>query len=214
MNIKKSCATCLALLSVCSFNCSGVFASSKSLDDLTMFSRHKRKRHNAISVRENKYGVMFNDYKEVKSIFETPRVKKYETEEPEMKKVIINKGVETIDRKAFFGRNDIREVIIPETVKYIEEYAFADCVNLNNIVIKGDVLIGEHSFEGCENLIEISIEGRINGLFFNSFSECKNLSIIRLGSFHMPNDRVIKAIMSFNAYRDEFGNLIYGTIVI
>ena len=211
MNIKKSCAACLALLTICSFSCLEVFASSKSLDDSIMFSRHKRKRHNAIAVPETE--VIFSDYKEVKSAFKTPKMKKFE-EEPEMKKVIINEGVQSIGKKAFSGRNDIDEVIIPQSVKYIDDYAFANCTNLNTIVIKGDVSIGEYSFEGCENLIEISIKGRINNIRSTSFLKCKNLGIIRLGRFHMPNDRVIRAIRSFNAYLDESKNLIFNTIVI
>lgn len=209
MNIKKSCAACLALLTVCSFGCSEVFASSKSFDDATMFSYQKIRRHNTIAVPENECR-----YKEVKSAFKTLKRKKCEIEEPEMKKIIINRGVQSIGSEAFYGRNDIDEVIIPESVKDIKDYAFANCTNLNKIVIKGDVFIGEHSFKCCENLIEISIKGRIRGICSTSFLGCENLGIIRLGRFHSPNDGVIKAIRSFNAYSDESGDRIFDNIVI
>ena len=164
MNIKKSCDTCLALITVCGLNCPGAFASSKSLDEIEMFSRHKRRRHNAIVIPEDELRVVFTDYKEVESAFKASKMKGSAEEEPKMKKVIISEGVETIGREAFYERDDIDEVIIPESVKYIDDYAFANCVNLNNIVIKGEVAIGEHSFEGCENLIEISIKGKINSI--------------------------------------------------
>lgn len=202
MNIKKTCATCLTLLAICSLNCAGGFAySSKSLDDIDL------------AFSEYEPNEVFTDYKEVKVDFETPRIKKHGIEEPEMKKIIIDEGVETIDDEAFYGRNDIVEVIIPKSVEYINAYAFANCANLNNIVIEGDVFIGEHAFENCENLIEVSIKGKINDVCMDSFLKCKNFRIIRLGSFRTPS-RVIWKLKFFNTYRDEFGDLFFNTIVI
>ena len=170
MKIKKSFALLLSLFTAGSFTCSEVFASRNSIDDMSIIQRQKRRRHNAIFLpRMSEVKPRFTAYKEEQADFALPG----------MKKVTINNGVRTIDESAFFERDDIDEVVIPESVEKINDYAFIGCKNLKRIVIQGEVSIGQCSFSNCENLVELLIDGKIKDVTATSFYECNNLRIIR-----------------------------------
>ena len=54
----------------------------------------------------------------------------------------------------------VSEVIIPDTVTEIGEYAFADCEGLVSVTIPGSVnKIGQKVFDGCSNLTIITTAG-------------------------------------------------------
>ena len=196
MKVKKICSTFLAFLMACSFTCPGAFASRISFDDIEI-----------AALKENDVKA----YSGSGSIFYREENVPYAM--PGRKKIIINYGVETIKKGYFSGRSDIDEVVIPTTVKNIESYAFANCVNLTKIVIEGDVSIGEYSFAGCKNLIEISMEaetkgeedGIINNVSKTSFSECNNLRVIKPGEYECYSSDAINIIRNSKSYIDEFG---------
>lgn len=58
----------------------------------------------------------------------------------EIKKVIIEDGVKNISDEAFYKCTSLQEVIIPESVKAIGRYVFADTTNMVNIEIQGEGL--------------------------------------------------------------------------
>jgi len=61
-----------------------------------------------------------------------------------------------INRYAFSGCTDIREVIFDSAVSYISEYAFYNCTNLSTITLSQDLsVIGGSAFEGCYRLYEV-----------------------------------------------------------
>lgn len=63
--------------------------------------------------------------------------------------VVVPGGVKTIDTKVFAGKNVV-EVELPSTVTGIREDAFANCGNLEKVVIPGgDVMIAQGAFSGC-----------------------------------------------------------------
>ena len=65
------------------------------------------------------------------------------------------KPVTTIGKYAFFGYK-VERIVIPDTIKYIEEKAFAN-IDLSNVVIPDSVeIIGKNAFSG-NNLKEIKI---------------------------------------------------------
>ena len=73
------------------------------------------------------------------------------------KNYIIPNTTKTIAKNAFRGGH-ISSVIIPESVRLIEEYAFADCPELKSVIIIGsDITISGNAFNGSENIEELII---------------------------------------------------------
>jgi len=72
----------------------------------------------------------------------------------------IPEGETEIARGAYMDHQEIRKVILPETLKWIGDTAFAGCENLCEITIPASVeKIDYQAFKGCENLREISYAG-------------------------------------------------------
>lgn len=69
------------------------------------------------------------------------------------------KAVRSIGKKAFWGCDGVREIMLPESVCEIEDWAFASCKNLRMIRIPHrQVLLGRGVFRGCGRLEIIEIE--------------------------------------------------------
>ena len=87
----------------------------------------------------------FNDCKDVK---EEPEIVENRCEK--LIDVIIP-DVDFIANEAYWGCEEIKRVIIPESVKEIGDYAFAHCKNLREVVIPESVeKIGKCAFWNCE----------------------------------------------------------------
>ena len=56
-----------------------------------------------------------------------------------IKKVVISKGIETIETGAFSGSTSLTQIELPETLKNIGEASFAACVSLQEITIPNNV---------------------------------------------------------------------------
>lgn len=58
----------------------------------------------------------------------------------------VKKGTTTILSEAFYGEDNITEVIIPNSVKYIGKYAFRNCDLLKEITVPDGVVVGNDAF--------------------------------------------------------------------
>ena len=68
---------------------------------------------------------------------------------------------------------------VPNGVKEIEDYAFANCQNLTDITIPNGVTeIGRSVFAGCTNLSSIAIPDNVTGIADYTFNNCPNLTIV------------------------------------
>ena len=73
--------------------------------------------------------------------------------------------------------------IVPNTVTHIGEYAFDGCKNLLNITIGNSVTdIGEYAFRWCTRLTKISIPDSVTSLGEFAFYECYNLASATIGN--------------------------------
>ena len=71
------------------------------------------------------------------------------------------------------------KVIIPETVKYIGQKAFASCYGISSVELNdGLIEICYDAFFGCKNLINISIPDTVEKICGGAFSCCEKLQDI------------------------------------
>ncbi|MBR1630012.1 MAG: leucine-rich repeat domain-containing protein [Lachnospiraceae bacterium] len=71
----------------------------------------------------------------------------------EIKKVIIQNGVENIGEYFFYGCEYLKEVTMPNSVSTIGEGAFFSCERLDTIKMSSSIsVIGKSAFNGCKGL--------------------------------------------------------------
>ena len=64
--------------------------------------------------------------------------------------------VTRIKSGAFWRCTKLTDIIIPDSVSYIEEKAFKYCSGLTKIYVPEETTIAEYAFVGCENLVSIT----------------------------------------------------------
>lgn len=99
----------------------------------------------------------------------------------ELPKVIDNISVTGIAAEAFKSKTQISEVVIPDTVKYIDQLAFSGCIYLNKVTMTDTVeRLGEGAFMGCIALKEIKLSKNIKDIADVAFKDCVALKSIAL----------------------------------
>ena len=97
--------------------------------------------------------------------------------------LIIPETVQSINNYAFYYCTSIKSVTIPNTVKTIGESVFARCTELKNINMPNSIeSIGESSFAGCSNLKSITIPHSVSSIAEYAFGECDSLTEINVAS--------------------------------
>ena len=71
---------------------------------------------------------------------------------------IIAENIDRIAKKQFYNQKFIKQVVIPESVHYIEAWAFAYCTSLSLVELPGKCNISLDAFVGCEKLKQIVIK--------------------------------------------------------
>lgn len=95
-------------------------------------------------------------------------------------------GVETIERYAFDGCNNIRKITIPNSVMYIKNNAFANCTYLEEVIIPDSVkYIGDNAFSRCPNFERIEIRSKEVRISRSAFTDCPNLHHLTLAKFEI-----------------------------
>ena len=90
--------------------------------------------------------------------------------------IVIPDSVTSIGDYAFAFCRSLTNIVIPDNVTSIEEKAFCRCSSLNSIVIPDSVTsIGNSAFEGCYSLTSIVIPVSVTYIGHHAFANC-NLS--------------------------------------
>ena len=97
------------------------------------------------------------------------------------KKVIISDSVKTIEAYAFCNCVRLTEVSFGTGVTAIEDYAFDSCDNLTQVIMGDSVqTIGDYAFSSCDNLTEVALPQGVKTLGAYAFAYCDNLTTINL----------------------------------
>lgn len=99
---------------------------------------------------------------------------------PKLKKVIFAEGTQEINvSQNFFYGCAVEEVVLPESVKKIGDYAFSEIAALKEINLPDSITeIGTEAFRKCSGLTNIKLPEGLTALGGRAFAECENLAEI------------------------------------
>ena len=99
----------------------------------------------------------------------------------EIKDLVIPNSVTTIEQCAFQGCSGLTSVTIPNSVKSIGMIAFANCASLTSVTIPNSVTtIGDGVFEHCTGLTSVTIGNSVTTIGQSAFYECTNLTSVTI----------------------------------
>lgn len=118
-------------------------------------------------------------------------------------KVILPEGIKKIAFGAFKNKENIEEIVFPESLEAIDDYAFYSCTSLKSATIPKNVKsIGCLAFGNCENCEDIKIGESLESLKKFAFLGCKNLKNITVDTKN-PNFSSYQGIL----YSKDFSDL-------
>jgi len=101
----------------------------------------------------------------------------------ELKEVVLNEGLVTIDYGAFDKCTSLTSITLPSTVTEIGHKAFNECSSLKEVVLnEGLKEIGELAFEKCTSLQSITLPSTVTSICYHAFACCSLLESIKLPS--------------------------------
>ena len=89
--------------------------------------------------------------------------------------VVIPEGVTDIGEVAFYGCSNLKQIVFPESLKFIREEAFGETALEEVLLPPGLELIEEKAFFSCEALRRIEVPGKDTMLGPDAFGCCELL---------------------------------------
>lgn len=97
------------------------------------------------------------------------------------KDVVIPNSVTSIGEFAFYHCTNLTSIMIPDSVTSIDEHAFALCSALESITIPDSVPeIGDGAFFGCTGLTSVTIGNGVTSIGGGAFANCYKLTSITI----------------------------------
>ena len=97
----------------------------------------------------------------------------------EIKDLVIPNDITDIKNYAFSRCYDLTEVTIPNSVTEIGSYAFDDCYGLTEVTIPNSVTeIGDYAFSDCTGLTSMTIGNSVTSIGDGAFNHCWDLETI------------------------------------
>ena len=93
-----------------------------------------------------------------------------------VRNLVIPDGVTSIGNYAFYNYNGLTSITIPDSVTSIGGWAFYGCTGLTSIVIPDSVTsIGDHAFYNCGGLTNVMIGSNVKSIGGGAFYGCNGL---------------------------------------
>lgn len=91
--------------------------------------------------------------------------------------------VVAISKNAFEGAENLRSVVIPDTVTLFGSYAFKGCSNLESVVLPANIYsLSSYCFYECTSLNSIQIPDSVVRVEANAFAYCDSLESVTLSN--------------------------------
>ncbi len=101
--------------------------------------------------------------------------------EQDIKDLVIPNSVTSISNYAFFGFSSLASVTIPSSVTNIGRSAFSGCSSLTSVTIPDSVTsIGDEAFDGCYNLTSVTIGNSVASIGGSAFRDCSCLTSVTI----------------------------------
>ncbi len=149
-----------------------------------------------------------------------------------MKKVVLPNSLEEIYDYAFYNCTKLKEINIPSTYtdenqnevkvefNYIGSYAFANTLIKSIVLPSGVTEIKNNTFEGCRNLISVTINGDVTSIGDKAFSNCRLLfninipkSLDSLGEYTFYNCENLQTILLKDTSVTKLDKYLFGGCV-
>ena len=96
--------------------------------------------------------------------------------------LVIPDSVTTIGNYAFFWCSNLTSVTIGDSVTTIGNSSFSGCDSLTSVTIGDNVTtIGEWAFDGCSSLTSVTIPDSVTTIGYGAFSSCSSLTSVTIG---------------------------------
>lgn len=89
--------------------------------------------------------------------------------------------IQEIGQLCFMGNKTVETIILPESIKQIDAWAFANCPNLKTVIAPGVENCGGHTFYKCDNLINVEMPN-VTVANVAIFKNCHSLETAKLGT--------------------------------
>ena len=101
----------------------------------------------------------------------------------EIKDLVIPNTVDTIRQYTFSNCKSLTSVTISDGVTSIENSAFENCSSLTDVTIGNSVTcIGNSAFEDCSSLTDVTIPNSVISIGDRTFAECFDLELVIIGN--------------------------------
>ena len=105
----------------------------------------------------------------------------------EIKDLVIPNSVTSIGDNAFYGCSSLTSITIPNSVTSIGDGAFRECSGLTSITIPNSVTsIGEWAFYGCTSLTSVTIPNSVTSIGDIAFDNCSSLTDVYCFAENVP----------------------------
>lgn len=96
-----------------------------------------------------------------------------------LEEVVIPDSVKYIGEYAFANCSRLQRVVLPDGLKEIRENTFCWCKSLREVVFPTELkVVGMEAFEGCETLQNVTLPEGVNSIEQGAFAGCRNLESI------------------------------------
>lgn len=99
----------------------------------------------------------------------------------DIEKIVIQEGVTTIGKNAFYKFSNLLSITIPSSVKSIGRLSFRGCTNLQSLYLpEGVDSIYDSAFYLCSNLKSVSIPSSLKYIEAKNFGQCPQLEKVEI----------------------------------
>lgn len=140
-----------------------------------------------IYIPKNIVYIDFNEFMSARNLetiyTDTEKIGKVYNSSKSLKNLILQDNVKYIDDCIFENNSSLENVVIGKNVETVEYKAFKNCKSLKTVEFLGsDTVIQSEVFRGCKNLTSVKLPDNLQMLDFGTFEGCTGLKSIKLPS--------------------------------
>lgn len=97
-----------------------------------------------------------------------------------LKNIVISEGIKEIENEVFSGCNSLESISIPNSVKKLDNFLFKGCSSLERVSFSDSIKFGYGIFSGCKALKHIDLPAGLSKIDGCQFKGCSSLQEITI----------------------------------